>query len=390
MLRPKFDELIRQLAARFYERDGVLRGVVLALISRQHLLLLGPPGTAKSELARAVTGAIDGARLYQVVLGRFTVPEELFGPVSLPALEQGRYERVTAGRLPEADLAFIDEWSKASPAVLNSLLAILNERLFANDGRLEAVPLWTAFLASTELPDGDEARELAALVDRVPLRYTVGYIREDASFSRLLSRPLDPGGDLPDPPCLALGDLVQARAESAQVEVPPAVAQSLADLRRALRQEGIIPSDRRWRWSVEILRAAAWLAGASAIDLERDGDVLVDALWETPEQRPAVVGVVRRVADPLRERLLQATEEAEEAAIPALEAHAAAVSGDAEARTKASKLAVEAHAKLRRLQTSLAGLQLPGSLEPQRATSQGRVDELLRRLLADVLGVKPS
>ncbi|MGH7868327.1 MAG: AAA family ATPase, partial [Candidatus Dormibacteraceae bacterium] len=168
----QLQKLRQELNAIFPERKEVIDGSLAAVLAGEHVLLLGPPGTAKSALVRAIAGAFGGT-YFERLLTTFSTPEELFGPVSLKALEQDQFRRVVAGKLPEAEFAFIDEVFKASSAILNTLLTLANERVFHNDGAPMQVPLVSLFGASNELPDG---RELEALLDRFLARFEVGYL----------------------------------------------------------------------------------------------------------------------------------------------------------------------------------------------------------------------
>jgi hypothetical protein len=140
-LRQRLTSLLDHLEAGLIERGRIVRLAFLAALAGEHTLLVGPPGTAKSELARRLHLAFDGARYFERLLTRFTVPEELFGPLSISALEQDRYERMTAGFLPQATIAFIDEVFKANSAILNALLTLLNEREFDNGAGRERCPV---------------------------------------------------------------------------------------------------------------------------------------------------------------------------------------------------------------------------------------------------------
>src|SRR5207344_1960401 len=139
-----------ELEQAFVERSEVIEGAMIALLARAHVLLIGPPGTAKSMLADELCRRIEGGVYFQWLLTKFTTPEELFGAVSLKALEADDYRRVTANKLPEAHIAFLDEVFKASSSILNAILTIINERFFHNGRQVAAVPLLTLFGASNE------------------------------------------------------------------------------------------------------------------------------------------------------------------------------------------------------------------------------------------------
>src|SRR5512138_1350535 len=134
------------------EREFLLEMTVLAAVAGEHLLVIGEPGTAKSEAVRRVAGAL-GGRYFEYLLGRFTEPSEIFGPIDLVKLQQGRFETVTSGMLPEAEIAFLDEVFLGSTAILNTLLGILNERQFRRGAVATPVPLKICVAASNALPE---------------------------------------------------------------------------------------------------------------------------------------------------------------------------------------------------------------------------------------------
>src|SRR5512136_1263453 len=164
-----------ELGQAFLERADVIDGALAALLSGHHVLLIGPPGTAKSMLADELCRRLDGSTYFQWLLTKFTTPEEVFGAVSLRALENDDYRRVTTRKLPEAHIAFLDEVFKANSSILNSLLTLINERRFHNGRDVIEVPLITLVGASNELPEDDE---LQALYDRFLLRFVVDYIAD--------------------------------------------------------------------------------------------------------------------------------------------------------------------------------------------------------------------
>lgn len=331
-VRAKLLSVQRELASAFLERDEVVEGALLALVAGAHVLVLGPPGTAKSQLAHALCSRIEGARYFQWLLTRFSTPEEIFGAVSLRALERDDYRRVTDGKLPLAHIAFLDEVFKASSSILNALLSVMNERIFHNGKEPELVPLVSLFGASNELPDEDELR---ALYDRFLLRFTVDYLSEEFRFLQLLTLA---------PPTtharLSLGDLERARSAAAEVTVPEGVLRDVAALRKMLGEKSIVASDRRYRQSIELLRARAWLAGRDAVSGD-DLFFLQHVLWSEPEERREVVATLRE--------LLLGHEEAARVLVAEAREVAAAADRSYEEEDDLVRAVVEALTKLRRL-----------------------------------------
>ena len=316
----------------FLERDELIDGALVALLAAQHVLVIGPPGTAKSMLADEVCRRLGGARYFQWLLTRFTTPEELFGAVSLKALEADDYRRLTTHKLPEAHIAFLDEIFKASSSILNTILTLMNERRFHNGREVAEVPLLTLFAASNELPEDDE---LLALHDRFLLRFVVDYLDEDFRFLKLLQ-----AGPVAARTMLPLAALDQARAEAGALPVPGAVLRAMTDLRRELRAKNVIASDRRWAQAVGVLRAHAWLAGRDAAS-EEDVPFLEHVLWRDPAERAVVRTAVRELLsgyeDEVRVLLYQSRELREYALRPW------------DTRELRSRAAVEAHTKIRNI-----------------------------------------
>ncbi|MBN8610340.1 MAG: AAA family ATPase, partial [Deltaproteobacteria bacterium] len=176
-------EAIRSASDGLVEREVLVELTVLAAVAREHLLVIGPPGTAKSEAVRRAARAFE-ARYFEYLLGRFTEPSELVGPIDLKRLREGVIETETSGMLPEAELAFLDEVFLGSTAILNTLLSLLHERTFRRGRTAHRVPLRVCVAASNALPEDDA---LAAFADRFLLRVFVEPV-PDAMLETLLER----------------------------------------------------------------------------------------------------------------------------------------------------------------------------------------------------------
>lgn len=299
-----FSQLANELNKLFPERRDVVGGSLAAILAGEHVLMLGPPGTAKSALVRAIASAFGGV-YFERLMTKFSTPEELFGPVSLKALEQDRFARVTTGKLPEAEFAFVDEVFKSNSAILNSLLTAMNERLFHNDGAPVKMPLISLFGASNELPEG---KELEALYDRFMVRFDVSYILRPGNLRSMLLAP-EPVSTVK----LSVSDLRAAQAEVARVKITDETVEALISIREALQAEGLTVSDRRLKKSLKLVQACTHMAGETETTPE-DLLCLVDAFWREPKERGKVMRVVGKLADPISIQITEVLDAAREQA----------------------------------------------------------------------------
>ncbi|MFZ4127426.1 AAA family ATPase [Streptomyces cellulosae] len=376
-----------ELSDRFFERDDVVRTLVVTLLAGQHSLVLGPPGTAKSELARELTGRIDGAAYWEILLSKFTAPTRMFGPIDVAALARGEYRQVYDGRATTAHVAFIDEIFKCSTAALNETLGYLNERIYhpENGGAPIRCPLIGAITASNELPDGKDS---AAIYDRLLVRIEVGYLEDPSNFAALVrsavGRPAEPAPRT----TLELAALQRAVTEGVPaVDVPDAIVDAVVTLRAALRRKELVASDRRWRQAVGLLQASAYLDGRTEV-AETDLSVLTHVLWDSPAQRPVVEREVLNLVNPDAREALDLADVIEE-----LEAQLDAMAG--QSREALSEWVIKnAHHKL-----AMAGKRLERLREEAagagRSTATidrvtGRQRAVRARVLTEALGVDAS
>lgn len=284
--RLRLRQIREEIGQTFLERTEVIDGALAALLAGHHVLLIGPPGTAKSMLADEICRRCAGANYFQWLLTKFTTPEELFGAVSLRALENDDYRRVTSRKLPEAHIAFLDEVFKSNSSILNAILTLMNERRFHNGREVAEVPLISLFAASNELPEDDE---LQALYDRFLVRFVVDYIADDFRFVRMLqSKPAS------ERTTLTLDELRDLQEQTRRVIVPQHVYRTLADMRRELGRKQIIASDRRYQQAISLLQARAFLNGRNEI-AEDDVFILEHVLWHDPSQREELRATIHQL-----------------------------------------------------------------------------------------------
>lgn len=293
----KLREVGARLDATFLGKGEAVRLMLITLIAGEHMLLIGPPGTAKSALVRLLARLVD-ARYFEYLLTRFTEPNELFGPLDIQAFQKGDYTRRMEGMLPTADIAFLDEAFKANSAILNSLLGVLNERVYTVGGRRVEVPLLSAFAASNEVPSEPD---LMAVFDRFLLRVESDNL-ESYYFDELLSRGVEHELSSVDGRYDAMSPLLDARALRAlrgglaeRMHLSPELLSTYKGLVLELRAEGVSLSDRRAVKLLKLIAASALLDGRDAAD---DSDLFVlRHVWNTLEQAKILDGIVGPVLE---------------------------------------------------------------------------------------------
>ena len=288
----RIKKLLKQLDSGLYEREDILAKCLLAALSGESTFLFGPPGTAKSLIARRIAKAFKDTQYFECLMSRFTTPEEIFGPVSLKSLKEDRYLRKTEEYLPTSRFAFLDEIWKSGPGILNTLLTIVNERKFRNDGKVEKVPLKGIVAASNETPATNQG--LDALYDRFIIRLKVSPLKAKDNFMALLDgTPVSSDVVVDDE--LSFGEdewndmldrLSDVHFSEEAKNVLHAIRKRIEEYNAKAEAEKKTPlyvSDRRWQKIARILKTAAFLCDRNEI-LPVDLMILSDCLWNEPSQ----------------------------------------------------------------------------------------------------------
>jgi MoxR-like ATPase len=293
----KLREVGRALEQRFLGKEELVRLMLVALAGGEHMLLVGPPGTAKSALVRHLARLID-ARYFEYLLTRFSEPSELFGPVDIKAFREGSYLRRTEAMLPEAEIAFLDEIFKSNSAILNSLLTLLNERRFFTGSRTIKVPLCSLYGATNEIPNDDA---LSAIFDRFLIRARSENL-DSFHFHGLVERgvraevALATGADDSIRPLVSVADLrlVHRRVEALLV-FPEDFLARYKGLVFQMRSEGISISDRRVVKLLKLFAASALIDGRPQVN---DSDLFVlKHVWNSVDQAPLLADLVTPVLE---------------------------------------------------------------------------------------------
>ena len=331
----RFKLLLREMNRGIYEKETEISLSLLAALAGESIILLGPPGVAKSMVARQLKNAFRDAHSFEYLMSRFSTPDEIFGPVSIQKLKTSdTYERAVDGYLPTADVVFLDEIWKAGPAIQNTLLTVINEKIFRNGNREMYLPLKLLVAASNELPAKDEGLE--ALWDRFVIRIESRPIKMEKNFRAMLlevksslevkseERRVKNSTDL-------FEDTISDEQIGADVSISPAeyaewsqaidkigvkeeVLDAISRIRKALRavnvdeaaeRRNIYVSDRRWKNIIRLLRTSAFMQDREEVDI-CDLLPIYHCLWQEPEERDAIRSIViRSLFAPFADKLVE-------------------------------------------------------------------------------------
>lgn len=379
-LRDKMLAVIDDVNAQVAEREELVEAIAIALLTRKNLFILGAPGQAKSYAINQFRTRITGARQFERLLSKQTDEDQLFGRIDLSSLIPGsvplsvleknpQYQDMcgrlktrlaagqdtgdlpeqierqrkalaelyggepqvnTSGKIPEADICFLDEIFKCNDGVLNSLLTALNERKYTNEGSTYPIPTISFFAASNEIPNFSDPQEkiLEALYDRLELKVVTEDIAERENRMAVL-RSKEQGRSGQISATISLAELEQVQQEVADVLIPDAINNLADDILCQLRKDGIRVSDRKYLNYYPIAQAKAWLSGHSKVT-PQDLLALKNYLWDKPTDRTAVASTLERMCiNPMQDKVnsirgmaLEAEEEFSEAVVATDKANA--------------------------------------------------------------------
>lgn len=335
----RFKQLLGEMNRGIYEKETEISLSLLAALAGESIILLGPPGVAKSMVARQLKTAFRDAQSFEYLMSRFSTPDEIFGPVSIQKLKTSdTYERAVEGYLPTADVVFLDEIWKAGPAIQNTLLTVINEKIFRNGNREMHLPLKLLVAASNELPAKGEGLE--AFWDRFVIRIESRPIKLEKNFRAML---LDSHADFLGPTDFTdstdfsgftgglghadfadnadFSDLKITSEEYAEwtecidkIGVKIEVLDAISAIRKSLRavnvdeaaeRRNIYVSDRRWKNIVRLLRTSAFMQDREEVDI-CDLLPIYHCLWQEPEERDAIRNIViRALFSPFADKLVE-------------------------------------------------------------------------------------
>lgn len=318
----RIEKLLEVLGSGLYEKETAVKLGLLTALAGESMFMLGAPGCAKSMITRRIKEAFkaddkDGVKYFETLLNQFTTPEEVFGNISLKALngelpdEHGNkkeeYRRLTEGMLPEADIAFLDEIWKASPAILNTLLTIVNERKFHNASKVMNVPLKALFAASNELPA--KGKGLEALYDRFIFRLPVDFIKNEDDFFEMIDQPALEEFKLNDEDkklLISNTELKEWAKEIDKVTLSEVSKQVISAIRKEMtllndamsdedKKNGELfeVGDRRWKKIAHILKTSAFLNDRNEVDL-MDCSLIENCIWGTEKQQKKAKEIVEK------------------------------------------------------------------------------------------------
>lgn len=293
-INARISALLQKLNEDVFGKQHVIALSLLSAIAGESIFLLGPPGVAKSMVARRLKLAFKDASAFEYLMSRFSTPDEIFGPVSISALkDEDRYERVTDGYLPTATIVFLDEIWKAGPAIQNSLLTVINEKIFRNGKTSVKVPLKGLIAASNELPATGQG--LDALWDRFIVRIMVKGIEDLSDFDMMISSVGEHTPEVGSELCISDSEYDEWQKEISGVgihysvfEVIHSIKESIEEYNSALENEGSVTpplyvSDRRWKKLIKLMRTSAWLNGQKEIRLS-DCLIIQHCIWNEAGQ----------------------------------------------------------------------------------------------------------
>ena len=290
----KINKLIKILSNNLLEKETAIAIALLGAVSGQNTFLLGPPGTGKSLISRRVSKAFKEQKYFECLMNRFTTPEDIFGPVSLAQLKNDNYQRLTDGYLPKAHFAFMDEIWKSSPAILNSLLTIINEGHFKNGTHHEVVPLESLIAASNETPMSDLG--LDAIYDRFILRLMINPIERQENFDSLISSNSAKAElNIDDNLLITSEELNKWRKGINDVVISSECLEIIKlvriDLLKENKNSNMYVSDRRWQRAVYIMKASAFCNDRKKTS-HSDAFLLQHCLWNSEEERGNVTKII--------------------------------------------------------------------------------------------------
>ena len=319
----RFKLLLQEMNRGIYEKETEISLSLLAALAGESIILLGPPGVAKSMVARQLKTAFREAQSFEYLMSRFSTPDEIFGPVSIQKLKTSdTYERAVEGYLPTADVVFLDEIWKAGPAIQNTLLTVINEKIFRNGNREMHLPLKLLVAASNELPAKGEGLE--ALWDRFVIRIESRPIKLEKNFRAMLLEVKSEERGVKKQSSVAEGK-ANSNAITAEeyaewteridkIGVKIEVLDAISAIRKSLRavnvdeaaeRRNIYVSDRRWKNIVRLLRTSAFMQDREEVDI-CDLLPIYHCLWQEPEERDAIRNIViRALFSPFADKLVE-------------------------------------------------------------------------------------